>query len=198
MHTSEIQAMQARLAEAGFYYGDIDGAFGPRSRSALQSYLASLAPTPHPFPRGDGASLRAFYGQPGDESNLVTITFPFPMRYEGRPVRTTRVHRKCAASLLAVLNDIATLLPTHPEARDEAEDYGGVYNFRLKRGGTSYSCHAYGAAIDLDADDNTFRNAWPVNADMPLAIIEAFARHGWTSAAAWWGYDAMHFQATQP
>jgi hypothetical protein len=64
------------------------------------------------------------------------------------------------------------IIPTAPHIRDEAEDYGGVYNFRKKRGGTSYSLHAYGAAIDLDADDNSFRAAWPVAADMPLEIIE--------------------------
>jgi len=83
-----------------------------------------------------------------------------------------------------------------PDIVDEATDYCGVFNFRLKRGGSTYSLHAYGAAIDLDADDNTFKNAWPINADMPLEIIEEFAREGWVSAAAFWGYDAMHFQAT--
>jgi hypothetical protein len=30
-------------------------------------------------------------------------------------------------------------------------------------------------AIDLDADDNTFKDHWPMQADMPLAIMEAFA-----------------------
>ena len=76
-------------------------------------------------------------------------------------------------------------------------DYGGIYNYRPKRGGTSLSLHSWGIAIDLDADDNGFRDSWPVKADMPLAIMEAFAREGWTSAGAFWGYDAMHFQATR-
>ena len=54
-----------------------------------------------------------------------------------------------------------------------------------------------GAAIDLDADDNTFRDHWPMQADMPLEIMEAFAREGWVSAGAFWGYDAMHFEAVR-
>jgi hypothetical protein len=85
-----------------------------------------------------------------------------------------------------------------PLIRDEAEDFGGVFNFRLKRGGSTYSLHAWAAAIDLDADDNSFRDSWPMKSDMPLEIMEAFAREGWTSAGAFWGYDAMHFQATRP
>lgn len=175
-----------------------DGFWGPKSIAACKAHLLRLMPYPSPWPAADSASLREYYGPPGDESKLVTIDFPYPMFYDGRPVTRTRVHRRCADSLLRVLRDIAGLIPTAPHIRDEAEDYGGVYNVRKKRGGTSYSLHAYGAAIDLDADDNSFRAAWPVAADMPLEIIEAFAREGWVSGAAFWGYDAMHFQATRP
>jgi hypothetical protein len=38
--------------------------------------------------------------------------------------------------------------------------------------------------------------AWPTKATMPFEVIEIFAREGWTSGGAYWGYDAMHFQAT--
>jgi hypothetical protein len=81
---------------------------------------------------------------------------------------------------------------------EAAEDYCGIFNFRNKRGGTSLSVHAWGAAIDLDADDNSFRDPWPLVADMPLSIMEEFAREGWQSAGAFWGYDAMHHEATRP
>jgi hypothetical protein len=88
-------------------------------------------------------------------------------------------------------------MPQNPAITDEATDYGGIYNFRPKRGGSSLSMHSWGIAIDLDADDNSFRAAWPVVADMPLEIMEGFAREGWKSAGAFWGYDAMHFEATR-
>jgi hypothetical protein len=81
---------------------------------------------------------------------------------------------------------------------EAAEDYGGCFNFRNKRGGTSLSVHAWGAAIDLDADDNTFKDPWPLVADMPLAIMEEFAKEGWQAAGAFWGYDSMHFEACRP
>jgi hypothetical protein len=200
MESTEIKPMQRKIR--AFYSpedrdGCDDGFWGAKSQAACRAYLRSLMPKQNPWPKSDQASLRAFYGSPGDESNLVTIEFPYPMFYDGKRVTKTRVHKKCADSLLRALTSIRDLIPTHPHIKDEVEDYGGVFNFRLKRGGSSYSMHAYGAAIDLDADDNTFRDSWPMKADMPLEVMEAFAREGWIAAGAFWGYDAMHFQASQ-
>jgi hypothetical protein len=191
MTRDHIIAMQTKIGVTP------DGFWGPKSQAACRAYLRSLMPTPNPWPASDQASLRAFYGEPGDEANLVMIDFPYPMFYGGIRVTRTRVHRKCAASLLRVLTAIRDLIPRLPHIKDEAEDYGGIYNDRNKRDGSTKSLHAWGAAIDLDADDNTFRDTWPLQADMPLEIMEAFAREGWVSAGAFWGYDAMHFQATR-
>lgn len=188
--------MQKKINDAGFPLL-VDGFWGPRSQSACRAYLRSKMPKNNPWPASDQASLRRFYGEPGDEKNLVMIEFPYPMFYDGQRATRTRVHRRCAESLLRVLVSIKSMLPSHPGARDEAEDYGGIFNFRPKRGGTTWSLHAWGAAIDLDADDNSFRDSWPMKADMPLEIMEEFAKEGWLSAGAFWGYDAMHFQATR-
>lgn len=191
MNQEEIISMQRTVGTVP------DGKWGARSNEDCRNYLRGLMPSPSPWPESDQASLREFYGEPGDESNLVTIAFPFPMYYDGKLVRTTRVHEKCAHSLLRVLVEIGKSYGQSRGIIEEAEDYGGCFNFRMKRGGSTYSLHAYGAAIDLDADDNTFRDTWPLNADMPLEIMAAFAREGWISAGAFWGYDAMHFQATR-
>lgn len=192
MTTDQIQRMQRRIGTVA------DGFWGPLSQARCREHLRSLMPTPNPWPAGTQAGLRAFYGEPGDEGNLVTIEFPYPMFYAGKRVTRTRCHRKVAQSLGRILLDIGQLYGGDREVMEEAEDYGGIFNFRQKRGGSTYSVHAWGAAIDLDADDNTFRDTWPMRADMPLEIMEAFAREGWQSAGAFWGYDAMHFEATRP
>jgi len=191
MNSEEIQVMQRRIGVKP------DGFWGPISQEACRAHLRRLMPTVNPWPKSDQVSLAAFYGKPGDESQLVAITFPYPIYYEGRVVTKSRCHHKVAASLLRVLNAIKDRNSSNHEVMEEAEDYGGIFNFRLKRGGSTYSVHAWGAAIDLDADDNAFRDSWPITADMPLEIMEEFAREGWLSAGAFWGYDAMHFQATQ-
>lgn len=175
-----------------------DGFWGPVSIAACQRHLRAIMRRAVPrWPDSDPASLRDFYGAPGDESRLVTIVFPFPTFYDGQLVRSTRCHEKCASSLLRVLTSIGQGFGQRRDVIDAAADYSGCYNNRPKRGGSSPSLHAYGAAIDLDADENTFRDHWPLQADMPIEVMEAFASEGWLSAGAFWGYDAMHFQATR-
>lgn len=191
MNAEQIIEMQRKLGVPA------DGFWGPVSQGALRSRLLGMMPTPNPWPKSDRASLEAFYGKPGDEGNLVNVVPPIQMFYGGKIIKTLRCHKKVSESLLRVLGRIGKFYSSRPDIMEEAQDYGGCFNFRPKRGGSSLSVHSWGAAIDLDADDNTFRDSWPMKADMPLEIIEEFSREGWLSAAAFWGYDAMHFQATR-
>ncbi|RYD65252.1 MAG: M15 family peptidase, partial [Verrucomicrobiaceae bacterium] len=124
-------------------------------------------------------------------SRLVLIELPGCMRYEGIPVRRARVHARCAESLSRVL---ASLASTHPAILGE---FAGVFNDRAMRGGSTPSLHARGAAIDLAPDSNGNRTHWPLAATMSFEVMEAFAKEGWLPAGAFWGRDAMHFQATR-
>lgn len=175
---------------------DPDGLWRTKSIRACQNHLRRMMPRKSPWPLPDFKSMVAFYGQPGDEANLVQITFPFPTFYAGKLVKTTRVHKRCADSLLRVLNSINAGFGADIGIMEEIQDYGGCFNYRNSRGSKTLSKHAWGAAIDYDADDNTFRDHWPLQADMPIWIMEEFAREGWLAAGAFWSYDAMHFQAT--
>lgn len=191
MNLLAIQEMQRRIGV------EPDGFWGPISQQACRNHLKALMPKPHPWPHP--GAVREFFGEPG-EANLVRIQFPYDMFYEGKLVTHSRCHRLVADSLRRVLIRIGAFVVRAAAGVvvDEAQDYAGIYNYRSKRGSTKLSMHAYGIAIDLDADDNTFRDTWPVQADMRLDIMEEFAREGWTSAGAFWGYDAMHFEATRP
>ncbi len=191
-------AMQQRIRTGFAPRLAVDGFWGPLSQKTCRAYLRSMMPEIHPWPKSGSAALTKFFGAPGDEGSLVKIDFPYPMFYGGKIVRSSRCHDKVAASLLRVLGSMGKSYGTRREIMEPAKDYGGIYNFRYKRGANSLSLHSWGIAIDLDADDNTFRNAWPIQADMPLEIMECFAAEGWTSAGAFWGYDAMHHQSTQP
>lgn len=167
-----------------------DGFWGPKSIAMCQRYLRGLMPNPNPWPKSDQASLTRFYGIAGDESQLVNLPAPVPMFYEGKRIKTIRVHRRCADSLARALTNAYLVAPK------VVEIYDGCYANRPMRGGTTPSMHARGAAIDLDAGPNGNHVSWPVAATMPLEVMECFAREGWLSAGAFWGRDAMHQQAT--
>lgn len=150
-------------------------------------------PSPNPWPKSDQSSLTRFYGAAGDESRLVRIDVTgLGVQYEGKPVTSMRVNRACSESLLRVITAIS-----NSPFRYILSEFGGVFNNRPMRGGSLPSLHARGAAIDLAPSTNGLNTHWPAKADMPIEVMEAFSREGWLSAGAFWGRDAMHFQATQ-
>jgi len=186
MNADRIKAIQSKVGTT------VDGFWGPKSIFACQHYLQRLMDgSGQKWPETDQASLTKFYGPAGDESRLVMIELPGCTRYEGIPVRRTRVNARCAESLSRVLDSLSN---SHPEVLGE---FAGVFNNRAMRGGSTPSLHARGAAIDLAPDTNGNRMHWPLAASMPFEVMEAFAREGWLAAGAFWGRDAMHFQATR-
>lgn len=148
------------------------------------------------WPHDDTASMTVFYGdpdEPGFESNLTSVIPPFKMTYEGHPIKGIRIHRKCASALRAALNDIWAYCGESQAKVDKlgVSRFSGSYNNRSIRGSSRKSCHAFGAAIDLDASNNGLG----AKGVMPQAIVRAFKKQG-----AFWGgdfkhrKDPMHFQ----
>ena len=69
--------------------------------------------------------------------------------------------------------------------------WDGCFNIRKKKGGSSYSLHSWGIAIDINAAWNGFRE----DPQMPLEVVKCFTDAGFE----WGGYwedpkDGMHFQ----
>lgn len=171
-----------------------DGFWGPRSIAACKAHLLRLMPKPNPWPATDQRSLQRFYGSPGDESNLTNIqTAGYQVLYEGKPVRSIWCHELVASSLYEILGELVD-----QGFYGVLRGFDGCYNNRSMRGGSLPSLHARGAAIDFCASTNGNQTAWPTRATMPLEVMEIFAKHGWVAAGAFWGRDAMHFQATRP
>ena len=151
------------------------------------------------WPHDDTQSLVDFYGDPresGFESNLVVVSPPWQMTYEGQPVKGVRIHQKCADSLRAVFDDIAVQVGNDwSQLPDGAVKFSGSYNFRPVRGSSRLSCHAFGAAIDMDAENNPMSTTGDLGTMSPI-VVGAFERQGWV-----WGgrfhsrQDSMHFQA---
>jgi len=188
MKEYQIKALQAHIG------AELDGIWGMKSTKRAEEFCVSLMPKPNPWPNSDQASLREFYGRPGDENNLVGLPVPagVVVKYEGKQVHTIRCHHKVAESLGRVLVALSEACP------NVLLEYAGCYNNRSVRGGSTPSLHAYGAAIDFMPDTNANRSHWPTGSDMPIEAIECFSREGWLSAGVFWSRDGMHFEATKP
>lgn len=159
------------------------------------------------WPNQAAADLNRFYGNPdanGDgapdlkwqQENLATIVPPYPMFYDGKKVSKISVHKKAAESLLRVLTKIKAITTAAERKQYGLDQFGGVFNFRRKRGGTSLSTHSWAIAIDLAVALNGFGVAYGSQPNMmPLKVVAAFEEEGWTWGGLWSKPDAMHFQA---
>lgn len=145
-------------------------------------------------PRGANGGASAAW----EAANLTNVKPPFTMRYAGTPIKTIRVHKKCAESLLRVLNALWVAAGKKQSVIDEwgVSTYGGAYNFRLMRGGSNLSMHSWGCAIDLDPARNGLGDSTPRFANYPQ-VIKAFSDEGWEWGGSWsaGGRDGMHWQA---
>lgn len=181
---------------------------GPKPRDVPKKGAGSSKRARGKWPEPDYRSMVDFYGLPGKESNLVRVTFPYRMRLykRGAPytVRGHRVHKKCAGSLVAILEDLLKKFGKDGLKEHGLDVFDGIYNDRSVRGGRAKSKHAWGVAIDLNQAENRNRQKWAASkvgvsgwANMPVEAVEIFEKHGWKSGGRAWGRDAMHFQATK-
>ncbi|SRR6266849_1708045 len=145
------------------------------------------------WPHDDTASKIKFFGKPG--TNLVPLTPPFQMYYDKHPIKSLTVNKMVATSLLKIFTDILDQCG-HDQAKIDAlgvSNYGGCYNNRSIRGSTNISNHAFGAAIDIDPENNLLGSK---TANLPLMVIEAFKREGWLYGGDYKGRrDPMHMEA---
>jgi len=142
------------------------------------------------------------YGKPNEtgEGYLVTIQLPYTMRLAWdleTKVTQMRCHKLVAGNFKGVFNDLLKHYGHEEIKRLGIDLFGGCFNYRKMRGGSAWSTHAWGIAIDLDPARNklketkkTARFARPEYKPM----IEIFYKWGFESLGIEKDYDWMHFQ----
>ncbi len=188
-----------------------DGVVGPMTAAALDAPHAALVATANPpppvvtpvgnWPHDDTASLLAFYGKPWVSSALlVHVDPPFPMVYRDgskvTPIRSIQWHSKGAGALAKALTAVWDAAG-HDENSDmlrHIRNFSGSYNYRAVRGSSRLSCHAFGAAIDFDAENLPLGKPVALS-DMPQTVVDAFKAAGFFWGGDYTGRkDPMHFQ----
>ena len=143
--------------------------------------------------------ILAKYGSPGEES-LVTINLPYPMRIAWdtkTKVTKLRCHRLIADKLKAVFQELLDTYGYEKIQELGIDLFGGCYNFRKQRGGSDWSRHSWGIAIDLDPDRNQLKwNKSKAQFAKPeyKKMIDIFYKHGFLGLGPEKDYDWMHFE----
>jgi len=138
------------------------------------------------------------YGNPDPEGKyLEMIDLPYPMIYDGKTVNRMRCHKLVANNFKSVFNEILKTYGIEKIKSLGIDKFGGCFSFRVMRGGSEYSRHSWGIAIDLDPERNllketskTARFARPEYKKM----IDIFYKHGFVSLGREKNYDWMHFE----
>ncbi|MDQ0454697.1 M15 family metallopeptidase [Rhizobium paknamense] len=151
-----------------------------------------------------GSNLKITKGVAGpdpawEKANLVLVPIPWKAVAAwdaSLPIKSFRVHAKCADSLGRVLGNIWDAFWRNQKNIEGAGIHliGGGYNWRQMRGKAALSMHAYGCAVDLDPANNGLGDPTP---DMDERVVDAFEDEGWIWGGRWSPQrrDGMHFQA---
>ena len=131
---------------------------------------------------------------------LVTLELPYPMRLAwdlDTKVSKMRVHKLIKDNFKGVFDDLLAHYGYEKLVELGIDLFGGCFAYRKMRGGTSWSKHSWGIAIDLDPVRNqlheskaTARFARPEYKPM----IDIFYKHGFIGLGPERDFDWMHWE----
>lgn len=208
--------VQIELAKLNLYHGAIDGIWGPLSIEALKKFqrlhppmqvnglvtpsvLSKLFPKPiKDRIKNDEEYINSIYGLPG--RNIVDFKIPYKMKLawdEEIIIETFQCNAKIVPNLDAIFNCVKLAYDSNSIKDLGLDLFGGCFNIRNKRGGSSLSTHSWGIAVDIDPANNQL--AWNKNKARLAkkeynnfwSIVET---NGGYSLGRLKNYDWMHFQ----
>jgi hypothetical protein len=146
--------------------------------------------------------IKKKYGTPNETGKgyLTVIDLPYPMRLawdKTTKVKRMSCHKDVAENFKAVFYDLLKEYGYEKIVELGIDLFGGCFNYRKMRGGSSWSLHSWGIAIDLDPERNrlkeTSRTARFASPEYK-AMIDIFYKNGFQSLGIEKNYDWMHFE----
>lgn len=203
----------------GINGGAIDGKWGPQIEYGYEQLLAhvetGVLPEPWRDDEGLGAEsdpndkwpvqtqeeLRMFYGNPGENQVKVDVPYPLRIAWDKEKVITRfTCHEKVARSIQRVLERVADHYHEDKLSELRLDLWGGCLNVRKMRGGTKWSTHSWGIAIDWDPEENRLK--WGAQrASLANPVYDKWwdlwEEEGWVSLGRARNYDWMHVQGAK-
>lgn len=153
-------------------------------------------------------SGKSAFGKAGDESYLTNVPVPanYPLTYDGKPVKTIRIHKLISDRVETALKEIGDFYEKKfgnvTEAKEKAPGiylYGGSYNNRSISSGGVKSIHSWGLALDFDSGQNWYNRTKKAGArlaqDVYTPFFDIWEKHGFYSLGRKSDQDWMHIQA---
>jgi hypothetical protein len=207
--------VQVAAIRSNIKVGEIDGRWGNMTQAAYEellkkdnlvvkkpdvSQLVDVKKQYNNWPKAGYNDMVKFYGEVG--KNQTTLQLPYEMCLAwDLSVKVSKItcHEKVHDSLQRIFRNVLNHygIVTIKELR--LDRFGGCLNVRKMRGGSSWSKHSWGCAIDLDPDRNQLKwgkdKAFLARSEYEpfWKIVEA---EGWTSLGRSKNYDWMHFEST--
>jgi hypothetical protein len=153
------------------------------------------------WPTQDYKSMTSFYGDIGENQTLLVLPYPMKLAWDNSTwVTKLTCHKKVTKSIYTIFENTLKTYGEKEITKLKLDIFGGCLNVRKMRGGSSWSIHSWGTAIDLDPDNNMLK--WGRDKatfakkeyNEFWKIVEA---EGWISLGRVKNYDWMHFQAAR-
>ncbi|WP_437870844.1 peptidoglycan-binding protein [Methylorubrum extorquens] len=194
-----------------------DGKVGENTRAALfpetvparGDSLPNFPPATKDVPRGAGnvpvwprqRDCMTFYGGVGLHQKQLVLPFPMRLAWDKEVVvNRISVHEKVHDSAARAFARIAAAYDEDARKRLGLDLFGGSLNVRKMRGGSSYSMHSWGIAIDFDPERNQLKwgrdKARLAQSDAE-EFWKAWESEGWVSLGRHSNMDWMHVQAAR-
>lgn len=216
-----VAAEQAVYRAMKIPTGPIDGFVGEDTRIARETYQARInlnwraekekqdedvPPKPIPVKVKNNSiptwpkqsECMSFYGRPG--TNQVSLQLPYPMRIAWEPkqiVKSWSCHAKVHDNFERIFQRTLDHYGMEKIKELRLDMWGGTLNVRRMRGGSSWSMHSWGIAVDIDPDNNQLK--WGRDrATLAKPVYNKFWEFVYDEGAISLGkernYDWMHFQ----
>ncbi|MEO3387895.1 M15 family metallopeptidase [Mesorhizobium sp. CAU 1741] len=158
-----------------------------------------MLPTQSQWPRQAG--VPGFFGAVGTDQVQIDVPFDMVLAWDkSTRLRRMTLHRKVAASALRALTRVAETYSPAERAALGLNLFGGSLNVRRMRGGSAYSMHSWGIAIDFDPERNQLSWKAPqarLSHTDAVPFWKAWEEEGWLSLGRARNFDWMHVQAAR-
>ena len=195
----------------------IDGYWGPQTEFAFESLIHIIQENKEPdiwrpedlpnvnpnnWPQqSPEQNLTRYYGNVGENQTKINLPYPHKLSWKtGQIINRFHCHEKVHDSLHRVLSRVLDSYGLEEIKKLRLDLWGGCLNVRKMRGGSSFSMHSWGIAIDYDPVRNNLR--WGRDrAAFAKPEYETWWKlweeEGWISLGRMRNFDWMHVQAAK-